>query len=162
MKNLIIEIKWAFIFIATLLIWMLIERLSGLHSTHINLQQYLTMLFMVPAILVYVFALKDKKKNFYNDQMSFVQGFVSGMIISAIVTVFSPLTQWVVSFVITPEYFPNVIEYSVKTGYYKTLEEAQAYFNYTNYAIQSTIWAFIMGAITSAIVAIFTKSKKVG
>ncbi|HCT29396.1 MAG TPA: DUF4199 domain-containing protein [Bacteroidales bacterium] len=160
MKKIKIEIKWAFIFIATLLVWMLLEKFSGLHSTHIDKHQYLTMLFMIPAILVYVFALRDKKKNDYNGQMSYMQGFVSGMIISAIVTVFSPLTQWIISYVITPEYFPNVIEYSVKTGYYKSLEEAQAYFNYSNYAAQSTIWALIMGAITSAIVAIFTKSKK--
>ncbi len=161
MKKFIIEIKWAFVFIATMLLWMLLEKWIGLHSTHIDKHQYLTMLFMIPAILVYVLALKDKRKRDYNGQMSYLQGFVSGMIISAIVTVFSPLTQWIISYVITPEYFLNVIEYSVKTGYYKTLEEAQAYFNYTNYAIQSTIWALIMGAITSAIVAIFTRSKKI-
>ena len=160
MRKFKIEIKWAFIFIATMLVWMLLEKLSGLHSTHIDKHQYLTMLFMIPAILVYVIAFIDKKRNYYNGQMYYMQGFVSGMIISAIVTVFSPLTQWIITFVITPEYFPNVIEYSVKTGYHKSLEEAQAYFNYSNYAIQSTIWALIMGAITSAIVAIFTKSKK--
>ena len=159
MNKLIIEIKWAFIFIATMLAWMLLEKLSGLHSTHIDKHQYLTMLFMIPAILVYVFALRDKKKSFYNGQMSYLQGFVSGMIITAIVTVFTPLTQWIVSYVITPEYFPNVIEYSVKTGYHKSLEEAQAYFNYSNYVVQGLIGALVMGAITSAIVAIFTKTK---
>lgn len=160
MKRIKIEIKWAFIFITSMLIWMLLEKFSGLHSTHIDKQQYLTMLFMIPAILVYVFALKDKKNSYYDGQMSYFEGFVSGMIISAIVTLFSPLTQWIISYVITPEYFPNVIEYSVKTGYFKSLEEAQDYFSYTNYAIQSTIWALIMGTLTSAIAAIFTRSKK--
>jgi hypothetical protein len=154
-----IEIKWAFIFIGATLVWMLLEKWSGLHSTHIDKHQYLTMLYMIPAIWIYVLALKDKKKNFHNGQMSFKQGFVSGLVISIIVTIFSPLLQWVISYVITPEYFQNVIAYSVKTGYHKSLAEAEAYFNYKNYAIQSTIWALIMGVLTSAIVAFFVKTK---
>jgi hypothetical protein len=138
---------------------MLLEKLTGLHSTHIDKQQYLTMLFMIPAILVYVWALRDKKKNFYEGRMTWLQGFLSGLIMSVIITIFSPLTQWITTYIITPEYFPNVIAYAVKTGYYKTLGEAEAYFNFRNYAIQSTIWALAMGAVTSAIVAIFTRTK---
>jgi hypothetical protein len=160
MKKYVIEIKWAFIFMAVLLGWMLLEKLTGLHSTHIDKQQYLTMLFMIPAILVYVWALRDKKKNLYEGRMTWLQGFLCGLIMSVIITIFSPLTQWIITYVITPEYFPNVIAYAVKTGYYKTLEEAEAYFNFRNYAIQSTIWALVMGVVTSAIVAIFTRSKK--
>lgn len=160
MKKIKIEIKWAFIFMGSLLLWMVLEKLVGLHGKHIDKHQYLTMLYVIPAIWLYVLALKDKKKNYFNGQMNFKQGFISGLIISVIVTVFSPLTQWIISNVITPEYFPNVIAYSVKTGYFKTLSEAEAYFNYKNYAMQSTIWALIMGVITSVIVAFFIKTKK--
>lgn len=160
MKTIKIEIKWAFIFMGSLLLWMVLEKLVGLHGKHIDKHQYLTMLYVIPAIWLYVLALKDKKKNYFNGQMNFKQGFISGLIISVIVTVFSPLTQWIISNVITPEYFPNVIAYSVKTGYFKTLSEAEAYFNYKNYAMQSTIWALIMGVITSVIVAFFIKTKK--
>ena len=60
---------------------------------------------------------------------------------------------------ITPEYFPNVIAYSVETGFYNSREEAEAYFNLQNYMMQSTIGAFIMGVITSVIVAFFVRSK---
>jgi len=141
-----IEIKWAFIFMGVLLLWMVLERVTGLHSTHIDKQQYLTLLYIIPAVWLYVLALKDKKKDF-NGHMSFKQGFISGLIISLIVTV------------ITPDYFTNVIAHSVKTGYFKTMAEAEAYFNYKNYAIQSTIWALVMGIITSLIVAFFVRSK---
>ena len=155
-----IEIKWAIIFIGTILVWMVLERLVGLHDTHINLHQYLTMLFLIPAIWIYVLALKDKKNSFYNGQISYKQAFVSGMIITVIVTIVSPLTQWVISEIITPHYFENVIAHAVKTGYYTSLEEAQAYFNYNNYAKQSVIGAFVMGLMTTLIVAFFVKSKK--
>lgn len=159
MKKIKIEIKWAIIFIAMSLLWMLLEKLSGLHSTHIDKHMYLTNLYAIPAIVVYVLALKDKKKRDYSGVMTYAQGLISGLIITAIVALFSPLTQWIISTVITPEYFPNVIAYSVETGYHQSVEEAEAYFNLNNYIVQSVFGALIMGVITSAIVAIFTKTK---
>ncbi len=154
MKSRSIEIKWAFVFILVSLLWMVLEKITGLHDEHLDFQQYLTMLFMIPAIWIYVLALKDKKKKDYSGIMTYKQGFISGLIMTIIVTVFTPLTQYIISEIITPDYFTNVIAYSVKTGYYKTLEEAQANFNLENYMFQSTIGAFVMGILTSAIVAL--------
>lgn len=159
MKSIRIEIKWAFIFIGSLLLWMLLERLAGLHDKHIDKHQYLTMLYSIVAIALYVFALLDKRKNFYNGVMSYKQGFIAGMIITLIVTVFSPLSQWIISNVITPDYFENVIRYSVETGYHNSVADAEAQFNLKSYMLQSTVGALIMGAVTSAIVAIFTRKK---
>ena len=104
--------------------------------------------------------MKDKKKNFYNGQITYKQGLISGIILSIIIALISPLTQWITSYVITPEYFPNVIKRSVEIGYYKTTEEAQANFNYKNYAIQGAIGALIMGIVTTAIAMIFIRTKK--
>jgi hypothetical protein len=104
-----------------------------------------------------VLALKVKRNKFYNGIMNFKQGFVSGLIITIIVTVFSPLNQWIISEVITPDYFENVINYSVETGYYETRKEAEDFFNLESYILQSTIFAFISGIITSAIVAFFVR-----
>jgi hypothetical protein len=160
MKNLKIEIKWAIIFSVIGLLWMLLEKLVGLHSTHIDKHMYLTNLFAIPAIIVMVLALKDKKKDFYAGQMNYKQGLISGTILSVFIALLSPLTQWITSTIITPEYFPNVIAYSVETGYYKSIEEAEAYFNLKNYIVQSTIGALLMGIITTAIAMIFIRSKK--
>src|SRR5690606_19895203 len=111
------------------------EKLSGLHSTHIDYHMYLTNLFAIPAIIVMVLALKDKKKKFYNGTMSYKQGLISGVILSFFIALLTPLTQWITTYVISPEYFPNVIKRSVEIGYYSTTEEAQKNFNYKNYAI---------------------------
>lgn len=160
MKNFKIEVKWAFIFIGSLWLWMFLERLVGLHDTHIDKHQYLTMLYSIIAIAIYVFALLDKRKNFYNGVMSYKQGFTTGLIITVIVTICSPLTQWIISSVITPEYFENAIQYSVETGYHKSIAEAEAQFNLKTYIVQSTVGALVMGIVTTAIVAIFTRKKK--
>lgn len=159
MKKIKIEIKWAFIFIVMSLLWMVLEKLVGLHSTHIDKHMYLTNLYAIPAIIVFVLALKEKKKKDFDGQMTYKQGFISGLIITAIVALFAPLSQWIISTIITPEYFPNVIAHSVETGYHKSLEEAEAYFNLKNYIIQSFFGAIVMGVVTTAIVAIFVRTK---
>lgn len=63
MKNLKIEIKWAIYFAVMSLVWMLLEKWSGLHGKYIDYHLYLTNLFAIPAILFMVLALKDKKRK---------------------------------------------------------------------------------------------------
>ena len=153
-----IEIKWAIIFIVMMLLWMVLERLTGLHDVHIDKHPIYTNFVAILAILVYVLALLDKRKNFYNGVMSYKQGFMAGLIITLIVTAFSPLTQYITSTIISPEYFTNVINYSVNEGL-MSQTEAEAYFNLKSYLMQVIIFTPIMGIVTTAIVAIFTKSK---
>lgn len=160
MKNIKIEIKWAILFSIMTLLWMVLEKLCGLHGKYIDYHLYLTNLFAIPAIWFMVLALKDKKKNFYGGQMTYKQGLISGIILSAFIALLSPLTQWITSYVITPEYFPNVIKRSVEIGYYKTTAEAEANFNYPNYAKQGAIGALVMGIVTTAIAMIFIRTKK--
>jgi len=92
--------------------------------------------------------------------MTYKQGFITGLIITAIVTIFSPLTQCIISTVITPDYFHNLIKYSVETGYHEGIADAEAQFNLENYMVQSSISALLMGVITTSIVAIFTRKNK--
>ena len=152
------EIKWAIIFAVVMLMWIALEKLTGLHSEHIDKHPIYTNFVSIPAIAVYVFALLNKRKTDYNGIMSYKQGVMAGIIITIFVTMLTPLTQLITSTIITPEYFPNVIEYSVNQGL-MTEEDAKNSFNLKIYIIQATIGAFVMGLITSVIVAFFTKSK---
>lgn len=161
MKNIKIEIKWGIIFSLFVLCWMVLEKISGLHGKYIDYHMYLTNLFAIPAILIMVMALKEKKKNFFNGKISYKQGVVSGITLSVIIALISPITQWITSYVITPEYFPNVIKRSVELGYYKTKIEAEAIFNYKNYAIQGAVGALIMGVVTTLFAMIFIRTKKI-
>lgn len=159
MDKIKIEIKWALIFSLMTLAWIFIERIAGLHNENINLHPYLTNIFAVPAIIVMILALKDKKKNFYNGSMTYMQGLISGVILSTFIAILSPLTQWIITNVISPDFFKNMIDFTLELGYYKTQEDAEAYFNYENYAKQSAIGAFVMGVITTAIAMILLQTK---
>ena len=160
MEKIKIEIKWAFLFTIMGLIWMELEKVAGLHGKYIDYHLYLTNLFAIPAIIVMVMALKDKKARFYHGAMTYQQGLISGVVLSLFIALLSPISQWITSYVITPEYFPNVIKRAVELGYYKTTADAEAYFNYPNYAVHGAIAALIMGVVTTAIAMIFIRSKR--
>lgn len=158
MRNIRIEIKWSLIFVGMSLLWMLLERLVGLHDAHIELHAGLTNLFAIPAILIYVFALLDKRNKFFGGLISYKQAFVCGLIISLIVAVLSPLSQYITSTFITPHYFDNAIEFAVSSGSMDRAS-AEAHFNLNQYIILSLISAPLMGIVTTAIVALFVKKK---
>jgi hypothetical protein len=158
MNNYRIEIKWALIFVAMMLIWMAMERIAGFHDTHIDKHAIVTNLIAIPAIAIYVLALLDKRNNFYGGFMSYKQGFISGLIITLIVMLFTPFIQYITSTIITPDYFTNMIEYSVREGKMQQ-GEAEEFFNLRSYMIQASIGAPVMGLVTTAVVAFFTKKK---
>jgi hypothetical protein len=157
-KKYSIEIQWAVIFVLMMLVWMVLERWFGLHDTHIDKHMIYTNFVAIPAIAVYVLALLDKKQNFLGGQMTYKQGFISGLVITIVVTILSPFTQYITSEFISPNYFANVISYSINNGK-MTLIEAEAYFNLKNYIFQTLMFTPVMGIVTTAIVAFFTKSK---
>lgn len=158
MNNRKIEIKWALVFILFSMAWVAGEMLAGFHSTRIAEQATYTMFFAIPAILIYVFALLNKRRRDYHGFMTYKQGFVSGLVITAIVTLFTPITQWIVFTFISPEYFTNIIRYSVEQ---KQMTELQAkdHFNLQNYMVISLIFSAVSGIITSALVALFVQRK---
>lgn len=159
MRKLTTEIKWAIVFALVSLAWMLGEKLTGLHSTHIDKHATYTNFFALPAIALYVFALLDKRRNQYGGAMTWKQGFISGLFVTLFVTLLSPLTQLITSLVITPEFFPNVIAYAVSSGQMTEAEAAQ-HFNLESYIKMGFIGAPLMGIVTSAIVALFTRRRQ--
>lgn len=158
MKGRKIEIKWGVLFILVGLIWMVFEKTMGWHDVHIDKHATYSMFIAPIAIAIYVFALLDKKRNFYGGKMTFKQAFVSGLFITLVIVILSPLSQYITSTYITPDYFNNVIEYSVSSGKMEQ-QAAEDYFNLHNYMIQAVTGAAIMGILTSALVAVFVRSK---
>ena len=159
MKKLSIEIKWAVIFTIMMICWMAMEKLLGFHSNRISQHATVTNFVAIPAILVYVLALLDKRKKNYGGYMTYKQGFISGLVITLFVTILSPLVQYLTTTFISPEYFPNMINYAVSTGE-MTQPQAEAFFNLKSYLLQVILFTPVMGIATTAIVALFTKRTK--
>lgn len=158
LSNLKIETKWAGIFVLFTFLWLTMERALGFHDEKIAQHPIITNFILIPAILIYLLAFLDKRKNFYYGVMSYKQGFMTGFMIAVFVTLCIPISQSIITFVISPDYFANAIAYSVETGE-TTQEEAESYFTVSNYIIQGMIGNLIIGSLTSLLLALFIKKE---
>ncbi|MFO7719955.1 MAG: DUF4199 domain-containing protein, partial [Gillisia sp.] len=102
---------------------------------------------------------RDKRKDFYDGLITWRQGFVSGILVTVIITLLTPISVYITHEIISPEYFSNIIEYSVENNRMNR-NDAEALFSLTSYIIQGTSWALVMGVVTSAIVAWIIRTKK--
>jgi len=158
MKNYSIEIKWALRFTLLTLAWAIGEKALGLHVIHIENYGLCSILFIVPAFLFFYLALTEKKKYFYNNAITWQQGFVCGAIISLIITLLNPIAQLVIYKSITPNFFETIIAYKIKHG--MSLKTVQEVFNLKSYIVQTTFSSLSYGFITGALVAFLIRNKK--
>ena len=54
------EIKWGLIFVVAIILWMIIERLAGLHTHNIQYHAIFTNVFAVVTIVIYILATRQK------------------------------------------------------------------------------------------------------
>lgn len=152
MKTRTLEIRWGIYFILMQLSWMVVEKSLGYHDERIAEHAGFSIWVMVPSMLMYFLAMQFKRVKDYAGNMSFKQGLVSGLVITAVVTLLTPASQIITSLVITPDYFENAIAYAVESGA-ATQEAAEANFNLTSYLWQSIVFAPIAGLVTSLLMA---------
>lgn len=156
LKKYSVEIKWGVIFAVAGILWMVIEKMTGLHDVNIDKHPTFTWIFAIPAFLMYFLALREKREKVYNGSMSWKQGFMTGLIMAVVVALISPFSQYLIHTVISPDFFENAINSGVEMGK-GTREEISKMMNLKSYMTISPIMTIVMGVVTSAIVALFTK-----
>jgi len=137
---------------------MYFEKLMGWHDVLIAKHPIFSNFFGLIAIGVYLFAIHDKRKNFFRGKMSWRQGFISGVILSIVIALLSPIGQLITHYLISPEFFENAIESSVERNAMQQ-KDAEAYFNLSSYIVQSIAGALMFGVVTAAIAALILKKK---
>ena len=152
-----VEVKWAFIFMGISFIWMLGEKVFGLHDLYIDKHFQYTQFFLMPVILTYVLALRDKRRAECSMMMTYKEGLVAGVQISALITILTPFIQLINLELISPGFFEKAIEYNVSVGRFSQAE-AERYFSLKNFIIQSMTGVTVVGNSASIVTAYFTKS----
>jgi hypothetical protein len=155
MKKLSLELRYALILLVAMWVWMIGERLGGLHDKNIELHPYITMFALIPVVIIYFLFLRSKKAE-YGGSMSYKQGFLAGLILTLFSTILAPLGQYVTSTIITPHYFDNVTAYVTEHGLMKE-DQARDYFSLGNYIFQSTTGSLIFGLVFSALIPLFMR-----
>ena len=157
MKRFSIEIKWGIIAIIIFLAWMTLEKELGFHDEKIKWQPLFNLLYIFPTFLVYYLAVREKKIKYYQQNMNWKQGLISAIIISFIIVLFSPITQFIIHEFISPDFLDNTINYTVSRKKF-TLSAAKEYTT-----LISSIWKNIsdglsFGVVIGAIVAYLLKT----
>ena len=159
MKNYSIEIKWALRFTLLSLAWAIGENAIGLHDKYIHDYWKCSLLFILPAFLFFYLAIAEKKKYFFSNEISWKQGFITGIVISFIIALLNPIAQYVIYKSITPHFFENIIKYKIENTT-MNIKTANEIFNLKAYLIQTTFGGLSYGIITGAIVSLLIKNKK--
>jgi hypothetical protein len=160
MKKFAIEIRWGVMFSLATMVWVIVENSVGLHDVYIAKQPIYTNLFAIIAITLYALALRDKRDNFFKGKMTWKQGFLSGVVLSIVISILSPLVQYISYTFISPNFFTNIIKYAVDHKV-QTQAQAEGYFSIKSYILQGIFGGLSMGVITAAIVAYFLKNEKI-
>lgn len=150
------ELKWAAIFTVMSLLWMFLEKALGWHDELIHKHPEYTMLFIIPAAIVYYIALMDVRNSKFKGRASWKQMVLAGIIMSVFVAVLAIPAQWAVNNIISPDYFENAIEYAVQSGK-ASREIAKKSFNPQSYMLMAPIFSFFYGAVISAFIALIVK-----
>jgi Protein of unknown function (DUF4199) len=150
------EIKWGVIFIIVSFLWITLERVVGLHGKYISMRQYVGFLFIIPAVLMMVLAIAEKRRVL-GGNISFKQGFLCGMGVSIVVAILTPLSQWILYRFVTPDFFQNDINYRMSQGENTTALEFLYSTNW--FLLVGVSAALITGAITSLILAAIMRTK---
>ncbi|HPG33845.1 MAG: DUF4199 domain-containing protein [Lentimicrobiaceae bacterium] len=158
MKKIGTEIKWALILTGAGLAWIFLERVSGLHGNHIDKHAFYTKIITILAVAIYIFALLDKKNRDYCGKISYLQAVVSGLIITAFITLISPLAQLIASNYISPDFFHNMIAYQMSHGLL-TQPQAENFYSLDSYIIQGLLGIPFGGLVTSVVAAFFIRNK---
>lgn len=154
-----IEIKWAFIYAIASLAWMVFEKEMGWHDVQISKYPLYSTLFSFIGILIYYFALREKKIVTYNNIIHRKEAFISGAIMTVFITVLAIPVFYLTVNVISPSFFSNMIEYAVGAKVY-TVEQAESYFNTQSYLLQIIGGSLSMGIVSSAVIAYIIQTKK--
>ncbi|THF51867.1 DUF4199 domain-containing protein [Flavobacterium supellecticarium] len=158
MKKFFTEIKWSIIFSVATVLWLFLEKIAGFHDEKISSYFYISLLFGIVYIIVFTWALKEKKATFYNGTITYKQAFISGAILTLLIAAISPLVQTFFHEVISPDFFDNAIANVIKTKP-GNKEFATGYFNLQSFISQGFLNILSLGIILSAIAAYFIQTK---
>ncbi len=111
-----IEIRYALIVVLFTFLWWIFEYLLGVHDIYIRYNLVFSILGLSVIGAGTMLSIWSRREDRFTG-LSFSEAFKSGMIVTLIVVIFTPLVQFFFHTVINPEYLPNLIERSVNLAY---------------------------------------------
>lgn len=152
-----IEFRWSMVFFLANLLWLFFEKWMGWHSELVGKHTFYHFLFGIIAILIFTMALINKRDVYFKGEMNWKQGFVSGSILSFFIAGLTPLIQYIMHTYISPDFFSNIIAYSIDNGVNPDL--AKSSYTLYSFTLMETFSNLSYGIVTAAGVSWFVKKE---
>ncbi len=154
------EFKWALLFSLATIVWLTMEFLLGFHTRYIAYHPYFTNLFLIPSVFLIRAGMKEKKRRLGNS-ITYQEAMKSGLLMTFFIALLSPIDQLIFHNLINPGFFKAMIEYAV-TNHKATRAQAENYFNFKSYVIDSCVGSLFLGFVIVAVNALVLRSKESG
>lgn len=158
MKKFSIEFKWAAIATLAALLWMFLEKALGYHDEKIRYEMGFAMLFNLLTFVFYWLALKQKKREFYNNDITWLKAFMSGLVLLVMISFFYPIVQYIAYNQLSPHFF-ELLQQALVSGGRTTVEEAEKYSNFDWVMRNAVVNNLSFGVVYAAIVSYFIQTK---
>lgn len=158
MKKFEIEFKWALYFTGFNMLWLSLEKYLGWHDEAIQQHILYSLLIVIPQCIWYYLALTEKKKKFFNNEISWQQAFLSGGVLSLLIAGLSPATVYYMHTFLSPDFIDLAIEKFVESG--GKLDAARNFHSLEAYIKNSILFNVSLGIVISSVVAFFIQTKK--
>lgn len=157
MKQFSVEFRWAFTFLLAQTLWIMFEKTLGFHDEKIQYQPLFSLLFNFILLAIYILAIRDKKQKTYNNQMTWQEGFTSGLMLTLIIALFTIMTEYTKHNVISP-YFLDDMKSLILAEKRMTLEQANNAFSFSKTLSNTIFFTISVGVLITSIVAWVMKS----
>jgi hypothetical protein len=145
-----LELKWVIIIFAVHIFWHILTRALGLYGDRSSYEELSLFVFAFVYALLMLLALLDlrsRNKGYLNRR----HGFSSGLFISFILVVLSPLMVAILAFGIQPDFFNIMISNSIANGEYLSYEAAASEYSYWNYVQLYMATYLLVGSLSGAL-----------
>lgn len=159
MKKFAIEFRWGITYFLAYTLWLMLEKSAGFHDEKIMYQPVFHLLFFFVALTLYGFMLRDKKKNFFTNQMHWRDGFFSGLMYTFIIAMLSVMSVVTFHEWLSPHFLTDMKNLVVAQKQL-TEEEATEFFSFSKVLSQHIYMILSQGAILSAMWSYFLKTKE--
>lgn len=161
-----IALKYGLLIVVFLFLWLTLEYMVGLHSEYVSFHPLATLLSLVIPLVFLYYGIREAQKSYRGvEEFTYGKAFQTGLLISLVVAVLSPLGQWIFHTLLAPGFFDSMqanleaqkLSQGIDAEVARSEADEPTYLS--TYLMQSAIGYLVAGIIMSAILAIFVRDK---
>ncbi|MFB2119935.1 DUF4199 domain-containing protein [Parapedobacter sp. 2B3] len=151
-------IRYGILFALAIFLWAVAETVLGLHNRYIQYHEYLSYFFAVPSVGIMYWGIRASGST-QGHGMRFRKAFVTGLGITAVVTLLCPVVWYVFCTFVNPMFLDNMARHATETKSMPPLLATQRY-ALSNYIYISAFSTAVIGSIISLVIAVIMDGRR--